>query len=63
MGHLKMPSNQIKRAVLSCNTSILSEARLTQMEAFAPDKREVNILLLCIVLLLLLFVVVYCCLF
>ena len=41
IGHLKMNSESVKEAVLSCDTRVLSESRLSQMEAFAPDKREV----------------------
>ena len=41
LGHLKMPNSKIKDAVLNCDTEILSEQRLQQMEAFAPDKKEV----------------------
>ena len=41
LGHLKMPNSKIKEAVLTCNTEILSEQRLRQMETFAPDKKEV----------------------
>ena len=42
LGHLKMSNDKIKEAVLSCDVQILSEPRLRQLEAFAPDKKEVN---------------------
>ena len=38
--HLKLPVEQIKEAVLSCDNSLLSEQHWRQMEAFAPDQRE-----------------------
>lgn len=40
LGHLKLPVEQIKQAVLSCDSSLLSEQHWRQMEAFAPDQRE-----------------------
>ena len=42
LGHLKMPFNKIKEAVLSCDEKVLSEQHLRQMESFAPDDKEVN---------------------
>lgn len=41
LAHLKLPFEKIKEAVLACDDSILSEQHLRQMEAFAPDKKEV----------------------
>ena len=38
-----MPTQAIKEAVLSCDDLILGEQHLRQMEAFAPDKKEVRI--------------------
>ena len=64
MGHLKMSTDQVKRAILSCDTSILSEARLSQMETFAPDKREVSFnttkLILIVYCSVVVIVIVYC---
>ena len=42
LGHLKLPAQAIKQAVLSCDDSVLAEQHLRQMEAFAPDKKEVG---------------------
>lgn len=42
LGHLKLPFEKIKEAILACDDSVLSEQHLRQMEAFAPDKKEVN---------------------
>ena len=42
LGHLKLPFDQIKEAILSCDDSVLSEQHLRQMEAFAPDKKEAS---------------------
>ena len=41
LGHLKLPFDKIKEAVLKCDESVLSEQHLRQLEAFAPDKTEV----------------------
>jgi hypothetical protein len=40
LAHLKLPTQAIKQAVLSCDDSVLGEQHLQQMEAFAPDKKE-----------------------
>jgi hypothetical protein len=42
LGHLKLPFEKIKEAILACDDSVLSEQHLRQMEAFAPDKKEVS---------------------
>lgn len=42
LGHLKLPFEKIKEAVLACDDLVLSEQHLRQMEAFAPDKKEVS---------------------
>ncbi len=42
LGHLKLPFEKIKEAILACDHSVLSEQHLRQMEAFAPDKKEVS---------------------
>lgn len=45
LGHLKLPIDQIKEAILACDETVLSEQHLRQMEAFAPDQKEVLIIL------------------
>ena len=41
LGHLKLSFGTIKEAVLGCDETVLSEQHLRQMEAFAPDQKEV----------------------
>ena len=41
LGHLRVSYDDVKKAVLSCDTQLLSIERLQQMEKYAPDKREV----------------------
>ena len=42
LGHLKLPFEKIKAAILGCDDTVFSEQHLRQMEAFAPDKKEVK---------------------
>ena len=41
LGHMKLPTEEVKRAILSCDEGVLIEPHLRQMEAFAPSKSEV----------------------
>lgn len=43
LGHLRVSYDDVRRAVFSCNTHLLSIERLQQMEKYAPDKKEVYI--------------------
>ena len=52
LGHLKLPFGKIKEAVLACDGTILSEQHLMQMEAFAPDQKEVSCSLAALMFLL-----------
>jgi S1-C subfamily serine protease len=40
LGHMKLPTEEVKRAILSCDEGVLIEPHLRQMEAFAPSKSE-----------------------
>lgn len=46
LGHLKLPVEVIKRAVLACDMTTFSEQHLQQLETFAPDSKEVYTLYL-----------------
>ena len=41
LGHLKLPIEKIREAILSCDDTVLSEQHLKQLETFAPNKKEV----------------------
>ena len=41
LGHLRVSYDDVKKAVLSCDTQLLSIERLQQMEKYAPNKKEV----------------------
>ena len=41
LGHLKLPHEEIKRAVLSMDETKLSEAHVKQLLLYAPDHKEV----------------------
>ena len=41
LGHLKLPFERIREAILACDDTILSEQHLRQLETFAPNKKEV----------------------
>lgn len=41
LGHLRVSYDDVKKAILSCDTQLLSIERLQQMEKYAPDKKEV----------------------
>ena len=42
LGHLKLSHDKIKHAILACDTRMLSEQHLQQLETFAPDSKEVH---------------------
>ncbi|XP_071960947.1 delphilin-like isoform X10 [Antedon mediterranea] len=42
LGHLRMPVNDIKQALIATDTSKFSVAHLQQMKLYAPDESEIN---------------------
>lgn len=44
LGHLKLPHEEIKRAVLSMDETTLCEAHIKQLLLYAPDHKEVCII-------------------
>jgi len=42
LGHLKLPFERIREAILACDDTVLSEHHLRQLETFAPNKKEVD---------------------
>ena len=42
LGHLKMPFEEIKQALLSMDEKKFSEAHLKQLLIYAPDSKEVR---------------------
>ena len=42
LGHLKLPHEEIKRAVLSMDETTLSEAHVKQLLLYAPDHKEIQ---------------------
>ena len=41
LGHLKLPFERIREAILACDDTVLSEQHLRQLDTFAPNKKEV----------------------